>query len=220
MKEATEKNLERLDYLSKKNKNKVIVFLFKKLYEFSRKNCPENFLILDIGCGFGWGTKYLSLKGHVYGVDIDQETVFKTRKRYKSCQKIKFLAADALKLPFKDRKFDVIVSIENIEYVFDTNGYLKEMKRVIKKNGILVVSTPNKSHLGHRLKQLIGVDYWVNPFHPVEFSEKELSTLLEKNGFKVKKTRRFLLILPLFILNFVEKSNFFQKQSLISPCLD
>lgn len=195
---------ERLDYLS--GEDKICIYLFKLMYKLARNHCKSSSLILDLGCGLGWGTNYLSCIGKVYGVDIDTMTIKEAKNRYKKNRKIKFLVADAVKLPFPKEKFDAVVAIEIIEHIKDQQKYLDEVRRVLKKRGILIISTPNGEHFGCKLRRLLGVKSLTNPFHFHEFSERELTTLLVINGFKVEKIIRLLTCLPITILNFVQKS--------------
>lgn len=197
--------MERLDYFVKEDR--VAVYLSMSLYKSAREYCRNNLVILDLGCGFGWGTKYLSQQGVVYGVDIDKETIAKVKDRYKNDKELKFICADALNLPFGNEKFDLVVSIENIEHVKDQTGYIKEVKRVLKKGGTLILSTPNREHLGHKIRRLLKYEAAKNPFHLHEFSENELSELLVRNGFQIVKKERFLFCLPLRLLKYVEKSS-------------
>ena len=203
------KTLERLDYFH--DKDKVAINLSMRNYNFCQKFSPEDSEILDLGCGFGWGTDYLSQKGRCVGVDINRKTIEEARKRYGRNKKVKFVVADALRLPFKNEQFDVVVSIENIEHVNDQRKYIEEAKRVLKKGGLLIVSTPNGEHFGHRLRKLVGVKQHGNPFHLHEFSEDELAALLEDDGFRIIKKKRALFILPITVLSFIERNNLLMR---------
>lgn len=200
---------ERLDYLS--GEDKICIYLLKLMYKLARNHCKSSSLILDLGCGLGWGTNYLSCIGKVYGVDIDTMTIKEAKNRYRKNRKIKFLVADAIKLPFPKEKFDAVVAIENIEHIKDQQKYLDEVQRVLKKRGILIISTPNGEHFGRKLRKLLGLRSMENPYHVHELSEGELLNLLMINGFKVEKIIRLLTCLPITILDFVQKSELLIK---------
>ena len=80
---------------------------------------------------------------------------------------------DATKLGFDDETFDVVTSFQVIEHVRDSSKFLLEIKRVLKKTGIALISTPNKkTYSPNTLKP-------ENPFHVKEFYPDELNELLK-----------------------------------------
>jgi ubiquinone/menaquinone biosynthesis C-methylase UbiE len=101
--------------------------------------------VLDIACGTGYGSSYLKEKGAktVVGGDISSECLEFARKNY-NAQGLNFVWLDAVNLPFPDEHFDVVVSFETIEHIRDYRKFLAECKRVLKKDGLLICSTPNK----------------------------------------------------------------------------
>lgn len=204
--DSVNSSIERLDYIN--CISRIDLFLHKKRYEIAKKYCPENSCVLDLGCGFGWGANFLSSKCYVIGVDIGKRTIGEAKNRYRDNKKAAFKVADALNLPFKDKTFDTIVSIENIEHVDGYKKCLQEIKRVLKKNGYLVMSTPNREYFGNKIRPIIGLDRVKNPYHVHEFSEKELLKILNRKDFEIIKVKRLLFNLPLIILKFVEKNNF------------
>jgi len=135
----------------------------------------KNKIVLDIACGSGYGTNYLAESGaqEIIGADIDEESVKNNETKYKSSN-LKFKVADALNLPFENNKFEVVVSLETIEHFPETKQVrlLEEFKRVLKEDGLLIISTPNA--LASR---------YPNPWHLKELTKEELSSLL-KNSFK------------------------------------
>lgn len=94
---------------------------------------------LDAGCGTGRGTERLIARGaQVTSLDIGPTLVNVTRARY-PCQP---LLASVLELPFSDGTFDIVFSTEVIEHTPDPLASAREMYRVLKPNGHLVLSTP------------------------------------------------------------------------------
>lgn len=97
----------------------------------------KNKVILDIGTGNGEIAEYFSKNNKVISVDtIDQ------RKNKKS--KVLFNKVKSEKLPFEDNTFDIIISNHVIEHVLDGEKHIQEIKRVLKKNGICYLATPNR----------------------------------------------------------------------------
>ena len=114
-------------------------------YQYA-KQFVANKRVLDAACGTGYGTKILAeCAEEVIGMDISSETIAYAIKNYKQVN-TRYLIGSVECLPFEDQSFDAIVSFETIEHV---NGiiqysFLNEIKRVLKEDGILIMSTPNK----------------------------------------------------------------------------
>lgn len=125
-------------------------------------------VVLDVACGSGYGTEVLLQAGaqKVIGVDIDEIVIKAAQQRY-SDSRIEFMAAEATTLPLPDKSIDLITSFETIEHLSDCAAYLKEMKRVLKGEGVALISTPNRDVFGQK-----------NPFHIKEFTKIEFTELL------------------------------------------
>lgn len=89
-----------------------------------------------MGCGTGAITSKLNLE-RLYGVDNNKQLVNIARKKG-----LKTYFSDIEELPFKKEFFDVIISIDSIEHVESREKTMKEIKRVLKKNGKVVIFTP------------------------------------------------------------------------------
>lgn len=113
--------------------------------------------ILDVGCGVGYFTNYLKTRykgADVYGIDISKTALTKAKRVYKD---ITFKRANVeVKLPFKDKMFDLVVSGNLIEHLVDVDGYLAEMNRVTKLGGDLILTTPNLGSWLNRILLLVG----------------------------------------------------------------
>ncbi|WPP42079.1 class I SAM-dependent methyltransferase [Paenibacillus hunanensis] len=138
--------------------------------------------VLDAGCGTGYGSFLISqFAKKVIGIDISQEAVDWCNKNYASQKNLEFTQGSLEAIPFDSEEFDCVVSFEVIEHV-DSNiqrAFLREARRVLKKNGVLIISTPNK---------LIYTDKsgYHNPFHIHEFYEDEFKQFLSQE-FAVTK---------------------------------
>lgn len=109
----------------------------------------KNIRILDLGCGTGEYTHYYGFHNKTVGIDL-QNVVQKCFNNFK------FLKDDATNLSFPDNTFDLIVSFDVIEHVKQDKKMLKEIYRVLKINGQLLLGTPNKNRLSNILFKLIG----------------------------------------------------------------
>jgi ubiquinone/menaquinone biosynthesis C-methylase UbiE len=102
--------------------------------------------VLDAACGAGYGSKMLQAAraSHVLGVDIDEASLSNVRKTYGHDQ-IDYAYGNVNKLELEDKSFDVVVSFETIEHIDDGSVWIKESSRLLKDDGIFIVSTPNRS---------------------------------------------------------------------------
>lgn len=147
--------------------------------------------ILDIGCYDGKITKRLVKNGNeVVGIDISSEAV-------KLCknQGLNVFQHDIEnnKLPSSAGKFDLAVAGEIIEHVVDTDSFIHNISKIIKRGGYLILSTPNLAGLGCRVSLLLGQSPWMietnfdpkNAGHLRYFTHQTLTKLLNLHGFKV-----------------------------------
>jgi len=145
-------------------------------YEFALQYLGDK-KVLDLGCGSGYGVDLIASKAsEVIGVDISDEAISYSRQHYKK-ENIKFFVGDAANLHFfRDEEFDAVVSFEVIEHITTYLKFLKEIRRVLKNDGILIISTPNKKYHSP------GSEKPRNIFHVIEF---------ELDGFKKLLTEYF-----------------------------
>lgn len=131
--------------------------------------------VLDIACGEGFGTAVLARKAaNVWGVDISDEAVSYARGKYNRYN-LNYKQGSVESLDFENDHFDIVISFETIEHVEESiqDKFLKEASRVLKKDGILVISTPDK-YLYTDIP-----NHW-NPYHVKEFYFSEYKDFLEK----------------------------------------
>lgn len=153
-------------------------------------NNLNNKLILDVGCAKGYFGKALIKKGaRVVGIDISK-IVVKEAKKILTDAKIVDLNTD--KLPFKNKEFDIVVASEIIEHLLSPVDVLKDLNRVLKVDGELIISTPNLLYWGNRVKFLKGEfaytdDGVFDRGHIHFYVYKTLIEDLKKTGFKVIK---------------------------------
>lgn len=124
----------------------------RRVHEIILSQLPKDFdLILDVGCGSGWvAKKLIPLSKKVVSLDISKINPFKVHKNINSNNHFP-IVADSFKLPFKDNCFDSVIASEIIEHTYDPKSFIKELFRVVKKNGRLIISTPYKEKLRYHL---------------------------------------------------------------------
>lgn len=141
----------------------------------------ENKFLLDLGCGTGYGTHELSLLAKdIVGIDIWRKGLIFCHKKY-CTRKTSFLRGSGCNLAFKDNSFDLVISFQVIEHIppILVIEYLKEIKRVLKVNGTLMIATPNK-----RIRLLPFQKPW-NKDHIKEYDSRSLKRLLKSFFTKV-----------------------------------
>lgn len=149
----------------------------------SSKKFIKGKVVLDVGCWTGQFEQlaYKSAKKMV-GIDPKAEAI-EFAKKY--LPKVNFLVARADKLPFSNSYFDTILLLDVIEHLpkGSERMVLKEIIRVIKPGGTLIISTPNK----HFLSILLDPAYFLIGHR--HYSMKEISKMLTEASFKIKKKR-------------------------------
>jgi SAM-dependent methyltransferase len=139
-------------------------------------------VVLDAGCGEGYGLKMLAEAGvrRVIGVDLEEPVVAHIRASYATeDQRIEAHVAELMQLPIDDDAIDLTVSFQVIEHLHDIPGYLRSLRRVTRPGGTVVIATPN------RLTFTPGSEVPVNPFHTREFTASELRDELTAAGYEV-----------------------------------
>jgi len=118
------------------------------------KYMPKNGKVIEAGCGPGRFVMYLSKKGvDVTGIELGQETVDKVRA---IIPELDIRQGDVLKLPFADNTISGIISLGVVEHFIEgPQKVLKEMNRVLKPGGYMVVTTTSFNHL-RKIKYFLG----------------------------------------------------------------
>lgn len=111
-------------------------------YDFAKNYCKDK-NVLDVASWSGYWSFALShVAKQVYWLDVSSDAITYCKEHIKN-KNLTFVLWDGKKIPFDDNTFDIVVSFETIEHIIDYDNFLKEIKRVLKKNWILLISTPN-----------------------------------------------------------------------------
>ncbi len=105
--------------------------------------------ILDVGCGTGHYIEQLIPKNHiVFGNDIAIGMLHKSKQKYLNFIDSHFLSLSNIEqLPFRNKSFDVVICIGVIEYLPDVNQAIEELHRIVRDDGIVIISAPNQLSL-------------------------------------------------------------------------
>lgn len=221
---------ERIDPSTVKTENaSIMVSRHIAVYNFAQLFVSNSTTVLDLGCGVGYGSYNLGdMTNFVVGVD---NAFYALPAPHQKSSSILFVNALAETLPFQDASFEVVVSLQVIEHIQDDHQYLAEIARVLTGNGVLIISTPNRS------LRLFPFQPPTNPYHVREYHHKALECLLlqyfssvEVRGLQASKELMFLeyerlkqnpfrvylqMVLPQFMIAFLK--GFFAKNREFDP---
>jgi ubiquinone/menaquinone biosynthesis C-methylase UbiE len=127
--------------------------------------------VLDAACGEGYGTSLLAASAaHATGVDVSPAAIAHASSRY-ARDNATFVAASVTALPLADASVDVVVSFETIEHLSAQDAMLAEFRRVLRHDGVLVISSPNRPVYNASASG-------ANHFHVRELDRDELAAAL------------------------------------------
>ena len=129
--------------------------------------------VLDVACGEGYGSSAMAdVADSVTGVDISEISVQHAISTYRKSN-LSYQQGSASKLDFSDDSFDVVVSFETIEHLFEQEEMISEIGRVLRPDGVFIVSSPNRPVFHEEYGS-------ENEFHVKELDFGEFDELLRK----------------------------------------
>ena len=199
-------------------KFKIAIRLLKK-----HKKDIQN--IFDLGCSTGIFLELIAKEGYTpFGSDVNRNLVQENQKRYGD--HVKLQAGN--RIDFPDKYFDAVTLFDSIEHMPNPISTLKEVARVVKDDGLVVISTPNVNGLFPRLtfyllcKPFGAWEHPTPPGHVFQFSKKTLRKTLEKAGFEWGDSRNFEVFKPYTvgelensIINVLRKNNINTAKNLV-----
>lgn len=156
--------------------------------------------VLDLGSNDGTFSKVILDKSKakkLTGIDVVGKTVRWANVHWARTGKMKFIVADAHKLPFKNESFDAVFALEMLEHVFDPQKVLMEARRVLKKGGYGVFLVPSDSNL-FKFVWFIWLKFYPRgkiwrETHIQTYRGNYLPKVVKKAGFKIEVNKKFLL---------------------------
>ena len=161
-------------------------------------NGANHELVLDLGCGTGEYYEALSncTKSYI-GLDYSSSMISRAKNKYNNIGlKPKFIVGSGVKIPFDDNKFDMVCAIGYIQYFIDPSQTLKEISRVLKPGGSLIIQSfqnyPFKPLFFGKIRKFLRLIYYkirnreYLDYSNIPYSKKELDKLLYNHGFKIK----------------------------------
>src|SRR3989344_2071431 len=162
--------------------------------------------ILDAGCGRGFYVKlftYLGFAQKIVGIDINEVYLQKARQIARDNKKVVLKQGSIYKIPYPDNHFDCVVCSEVLEHLDDDSAALKELYRVLKPQGLLLVTVPHyrfpliwdplnwilmktfRTHVRKNIWWLAGI--WAA--HERLYTKKALVSLLTKQDFSIANVK-------------------------------
>lgn len=130
--------------------------------------------ILEVGCGLGYMTHALSKAGYeAIGLDISSEAINQAKEKYGD----KFVCENFFNFKGVEGGYDAVCMLELIEHVEDPSKYIEKALSLLKPDGIIIITTPNRDW--YTEDSLWGSD--LPPVHLTWFSEKGMKKLAEKS---------------------------------------
>lgn len=129
--------------------------------------------VVDIACGEGYGSFLMSKYAKNFTViDIDEDTIINANSKYKN-NNLSYLQGDVSEIPLQSSTIDAVISFETIEHTTKHDEIMQEIKRVLKPDGLLIMSSPDKSNYSEKRG-------FINKYHVKELYSEEFKNLIKK----------------------------------------
>lgn len=149
------------------------------LDKYIKRNAQSSRRILDVGCGTGTMLGYLARYGQAQGIDADEEAVRFCRER--GVANVQLVTTPTL--PFEDGAFDLITILDVLEHIDDDAGTLRELYRLLRPGGALLVSVPAYRFLWGAQDEISN--------HKRRYTASQLRGRLSGAGFQVRRLSYF-----------------------------
>jgi ubiquinone/menaquinone biosynthesis C-methylase UbiE len=204
---------ERNDFVSSLKTSVAYRVWKSKLEQYARLNADSHFKLLDVGCGPGYCLRCFERwfpKGEFVGLDLDADLVEHAQKYL---QKTKLIRHDGHDLPFDDKYFDVLCSLQVIEHLENPATFFIDAHRVLKSNGFLIIATPNPTGISAKM---LGEKWQGYRYDHISLkTPQQWQAVIQENGFHILEDGttgltgfRLLRILPFALINWIPMALF------------
>ncbi len=162
----------------------------RSVLDVTAERLSRKYPVLDIGCGPGQVAQYLTDRGiEMIGMDLSPRMLLLAAQRAQGAHRDRLVNSDMRALPFHSQSFSGAVGLYSIQHLprLALGDVLSEIRRVLVRDGILVVAT----HLGHGevyVDEFLG--HQIDPVGGTLYGEEELRLELERRSFRVEQARR------------------------------
>jgi len=146
--------------------------------------------VLDVACATGMSFRFLGDIGQIRGIDISDETI-----RYCAMRGIdRIVKADAMKLPFAEASYDVVLALDAFEHFDDDRAAMRETWRVLRPGGVLIATVPAFMSLWSPHDDAY--------HHKRRYRRAQFRERLQQAGFAVERVSysTMILFVPVFLL--------------------
>ncbi|MFA5143737.1 MAG: class I SAM-dependent methyltransferase [Candidatus Omnitrophota bacterium] len=170
---------------------------YQKVLALAGKYISHDSKVLDIGSGTGELTFLLSgkaPKGEIVGLDISQQMIEASQKKKleRNADNVKFIASRANSIPYKDGHFDLVFCLNALHHFPDHPSFFKEINRVLKKGGALVLLDLINDNIIRKTWVLISKKIIFREKEVEYHSKRELLGLLSNAGLEPEIQKSFL----------------------------
>jgi 2-polyprenyl-6-hydroxyphenyl methylase / 3-demethylubiquinone-9 3-methyltransferase len=181
---------------------KRAAFIFTSIEQVQPKK------VLEVGCGRGFylqALSYFSFLKEIHGIDLNKQYLAKAKKVCKD-KRITLQKGSIYELPYPAGSFDFVLASEILEHLTDDAAALKEIKRVLKPGGTLVITVPNEqfpflwdplnwilmrvfnTHVNKNIWWLAGM--WAD--HEKLYTKERLARTVRNQGFSIQDAQGFV----------------------------
>ena len=169
------------------------------LWAIENLNIKHQSRVLDVGCGGGKAVKIFASSaknGTVCGVDHSEEMVVMARRlnhHFIGSNRVQIRQASVLELPYRENCFDIITAFETIQFWPDVINGLKEVKRVMKPEGQLLIVNrfPKQDSKWYQLLKLKSADDYKKSLYQVGFAPIRLETRSKPGWIMIKASKPY-----------------------------
>lgn len=172
-------------YINKYKLNRRSQQIFEAIENLSLK---KELSLLDIGSADGYLLSFLNNKlglKQAVGIEPSLDCI-----GLKTAKNINLVAGVGETLPFSDSAFDIIVAASVIDHLKDVNKFLIESRRVLRKNGLLIITAIIPFY--DKMANIFKIDNGLHP-HIKTFSLSNIKEVLESHNFGISLAKRFAL---------------------------
>ena len=148
-------------------------------------NLSQNAQILEVGCGTGGNLAMLAEFGDVYAVELNKEAAKFAEE--KKVAKSVIQAKLPQEVPYKDKKFDLIVFLDVVEHIEEDKETLKAINGILSDNGVLLITVP--------AFQFLWSEHDVALHHKRRYNKAQLKALIANSGYKTKYVSYYNFVL-------------------------